>query len=45
MNLKRISTSVLLSIIITMIAASLSNANEVNQASTRGYTAPNDTKV
>lgn len=53
MSLKRISTSVLLSIMITMSAASLSNANEVNQsiqpsevnqASTRGYTAPNDTK-
>ena len=53
MNLKRISTSVLLAVIISMSAGNLSNANEVNQssqpnqvnqASTRGYTAPSDTK-
>ena len=54
MNLKRISTSVLLAVIISMSAGNLSNANEVNQssqpnqvnqASTRGYTAPSDTKM
>lgn len=51
MNLKRISTSVLLAVIISMSAGNLSNANEVSQVSqqnqtiTRGYTAPSDTKT